>query len=90
MRLQNKERMRQRYLELLERAANVSVAMKIQRELGRITGEIESYRGKIKMIKNRIGMSTIDLVLETPTRPGPVGWIFYGLFKGVYWPFIWD
>ncbi len=90
MRLQNKVRMRQRYLKLLERAANVSEAVKIQRELERITGEIESLRGKINMIQSRVGMSTINLTLETPTRPGPVGWIFYGLYKGVYWLFVWD
>ncbi len=42
------------------------------------------------MINSRVGMSTINLTLETPTRPGPVGWIFYGLYKGVYWLFVWD
>jgi hypothetical protein len=25
-----------------------------------------------------------------PVRPGPVGWVFYGLAKGIKWLFIWE
>jgi hypothetical protein len=27
---------------------------------------------------------------EQPTRPGPVGWIFYALYYGVKWLFVWE
>jgi len=27
---------------------------------------------------------------EKPVRPGPVGWVFYGLAKGIKWLFIWE
>ncbi len=32
----------------------------------------------------------VQLTLETPTSPGPVGWVFYGLYRGIAWLFVWN
>jgi hypothetical protein len=90
MRLANAQRVRLRYIELLKRANNVEEALKVQKELERITGQIESLKGRVSVIDNQVSLSTVRLTLETPTSPGPVGWIFYGLYRGVAWLFVWN
>ena len=90
IRLTNAERARQRYLELLQRSANVSEALQVQRELERITSTIEQLRGQLDLMQHQVSMSTINLTLEKPARPGPLGWIFYGLYHAIRWLFIWS
>lgn len=90
MRLKNAQRMRQRYLELIQRAENVHQVLAVQKELERVTATIESLKGRISVIESQVSMSTIRLTLKTPTEPGPVGWVFYGLYKGIVWLFVWD
>jgi hypothetical protein len=89
LRLKNAQRMHRRYLELLARAANVTETLKVQTEIERVTNTIESLKGQINLIENQVSLSTIHLTLEEPTRPGPLGWIFYALYKGVVWLFVW-
>lgn len=90
MRLANAQRVRLRYIELLKRANSVEEALKVQKELERITGQIESFKARISVIDNQVSLSTVQLTLETPTSPGPVGWVFYGLYKGIAWLFVWN
>lgn len=90
MRLKNALKMRKRYLELLRRSQNVAEAVQVQKELERVTASIESLKGRLSVIRNQVSLSTIVLTLERPTRPGPIGWIFYGLYKGVVWLFVWN
>jgi Domain of unknown function (DUF4349) len=90
MRLANAQRVRLRYIELLKRANNVEEALKVQKELERITGQIESLKARVSVIDSQVSLSTVQLTLETPTTPGPVGWVFYGLYKGITWLFIWN
>jgi hypothetical protein len=90
MRLANAQRVRLRYIELLKRATSVEEALKVQKELERITAQIESLKARVGVIENRVTLSTVTLTLETPTTPGPVGWVFYGLYKGVVWLFVWN
>jgi hypothetical protein len=89
IRLANAERARQRYLELLAKTTTVTEALEVQRELERITSTIEQLRGQINLMQHQVSMSTINVALEKPVRPGPIGWIFYGLYHGVRWLFIW-
>ena len=90
LRLENLENGRKRYLELLAKAANVTEALIVQKELTTITGEIESLKGRLKVMRNQVALSTISLRIEKPVTPGPIGWIFYGLFKGIGWLFVWN
>jgi hypothetical protein len=89
IRLNNAESVRRRYLELLARSASVPDALAVQRELERVTTSIEQLKGRMVVIQNQVSLATIHLSLETPTRPGPVGWIFYGLYHAIRWLFVW-
>jgi hypothetical protein len=90
VRLETLERARQRYLQLLDRAATVSEAVLVEKELERVTAEYESLQARLEALEGAVALATVQLDFERPVRPGPVGWIFYGLAKGVKWLFIWD
>jgi hypothetical protein len=88
--LDNLLRERDRYLELLSRAANVTEATVVEKELERVTLEIERLKGRVQVLEQGIRYSTVDASFARPVRPGPVGWVFYGLFQGVKWLLVWD
>ncbi|MDI7269973.1 MAG: DUF4349 domain-containing protein, partial [Myxococcota bacterium] len=96
IRLRNALAARQRYLALLEQARTVQEALLVERELERITLQIEEFRGRLRYLRDRISDSTIRIGFvgeydePTEVRPGPIGWIFYGLYKGIRWLFVWD
>ncbi|MBW2732292.1 MAG: DUF4349 domain-containing protein [Deltaproteobacteria bacterium] len=81
LRLQNLIEARKRYLELLAKAQSVTEALLVQQQL---------LKGKLKLIREEVRLSTIELIIEKPLRPGVVGWVFVGLYKGVRWLFVWD
>jgi hypothetical protein len=92
-RLDNAEKTRQRYLTLLDRAAGMQEILMLEKELERLSLIIESYKGKIEQMKHSVEYCTINVKTMpdiNPTRPGPVGYAFYYLYKGVKWLFIWD
>ena len=96
IRLRNALAARTRYLELLERAQNVAEALLVEHELERVTLEIEELRGKLRYFRDQVGFSTIAVSFveeyEPPeeSSPGPLGWVFYGIYLGVKWLFVWD
>ncbi len=90
VRLETLERARQRYLQLLDKAATVSEAVLVEKELERVTVEYESLKARLESLEGAVALATVQLDFDRPVRPGPVGWIFYGLARGVKWLFIWD
>jgi hypothetical protein len=90
IRLENLQRSRERFLALLQKAQNVSDAVAVERELERVTVEVERLKGRIQFLDQGVRHSTIDISFERPVRPGPVGWVFYGLYKGVKWLLVWN
>ncbi len=90
VRLETLERSRQRYLQLLDKAATVSEAVLVEKELERVTVEYESLKARLESLEGAVALATVQLDFGRPVRPGPVGWIFYGLARGVKWLFIWD
>jgi len=97
IRLDVQTKMLARYNELLKRAANVKEAVEVERELSRITERVEQLKGQIRYYDSQIGYSTINVTFQEPyaaftkeTKPGPLGWVFYGLYVGVKWLFVWD
>jgi len=90
VRLETLERARQRYLQLLDKAASVSEAVLVEKELERVTVEYESLKARLEALESAVALATVQLDFGRPVRPGPVGWIFYGLARGVKWLFIWD
>jgi hypothetical protein len=69
-RLKNAYAMRDRLTELLSHAA-IKEAIDIQKELGRVTEEIERMEGRMKLLRDQIAFSTIT-VSFTPLAPDRV------------------
>jgi hypothetical protein len=61
MRLRNAEVVRQRLEALLAKAANVDDALAVERELSRVTEEIERFKGKLKLYGELVQFSTITV-----------------------------
>ena len=88
IRLENLEKSRQRYLELLAKAENVEAALKVEKELERVNGEMDSLKGKLQSMKHLADFSTITIEIQPRNKPGIVGYVFVGLYKGVRWLFV--
>ncbi len=67
-RLTNARAMRARLEQLLQQAANVKEALMVEKELARVTTDIEVMEGKLKLMGELIRFSTITLQL----KPRPV------------------
>ena len=88
LRLDSKIKARDRYLDLLKRAENVTAALSVERELERLNGEIEAMKGKLKQLSHLARYSTITVSIEEETKPGPIGYIFMYTWKGIKWLFV--
>lgn len=90
IRLQNAIKLKDRLQELLNKANNVKDAIEIERELSRVTEKIEIYEASMRRYGSQLKYTTFYIYFSEKSRPGPLGWVFYGLYKGVKWLFIWD
>ncbi|MDR2943205.1 MAG: DUF4349 domain-containing protein [Treponema sp.] len=90
IRLESLKNVRGRYLSLLEKANTVSDVLLIEKELERVNTEIELLEGKIKYAELNVTYANIMVRFRESAKPGPIGWIFYGLFYGIKWLFVWD
>ena len=90
IRLENLKTVRERYLALLEKANTVSDILSIEKELERVNTQIEIMEGRIKYAESSVAYSNITVRYKEKAKPGPVGWIFYGLYRGVKWLFVWN
>jgi len=66
IRLKNALQMRERLIKLVERADKVEDALKIEKELQRITETIELLKGKISHLRNSVAFSTLTVRLNSP------------------------
>jgi hypothetical protein len=60
-RLRNAHAMRDRLEQLLHKAKDVKEALAVEKELGRITAQIEAMEGKLKRLRELINFSTITV-----------------------------
>jgi hypothetical protein len=90
IRLESLKSVRDRYLALLEKANAVNDILSIEKELERVNTEIEILEGKIKYAEQSVYYSNITIRFHEKAKPGPVGWIFYGLYHGIKWLFVWN
>jgi len=81
IRIKNAHAMQDRLKLLLQKAA-VKDAIEIEKELNRVTQELELLEGKIKVLKDRIAYSTITVAFEprasnvqARTAPLPFPWL---------------
>jgi hypothetical protein len=61
VRLKNAHAMRERLAKLLDQVKNVEEALMVEKELGRVTEQIELFEGKLKLLKELIAFSTITV-----------------------------
>lgn len=63
-RLKNLDVQEERMRELLERAKNVEEILQIEKELGRIRGDLEAMSAEFKYLRERVSYSTVEIRLE--------------------------
>ncbi|MBK8998051.1 MAG: DUF4349 domain-containing protein [Myxococcales bacterium] len=63
-RMKNLEVVKKRLEELLEKAKTVEESLAVQRQLERVTIELERLRGKLKLLAELVMFSTITVMLE--------------------------
>jgi hypothetical protein len=90
LKLENAKAARARYLELLSKAENVQAALAVEKELERLNGEITLLESQLGNLAHLAQYATITVSLRKQVTPGPLGWIFYGLYKAVEWLFVWN
>jgi hypothetical protein len=89
IRLDSLRTVRNRYSALLERANSINEILSIEKELERINTQIELLEGRIKHAELSAEYSNITVSFREKVRPGIVGWIFVGLYRGIVWLFVW-
>jgi hypothetical protein len=101
-RIKTKKELENRYIELLSKAITVQEILSIEKELGTLRTDIESIEGRLKYLKDQVGLSTLTVeyyqltstTLNFSSKVGQafvMGWKFLLLFIiGLInlWPFI--
>ncbi|KAB2879726.1 DUF4349 domain-containing protein [bacterium] len=87
-RLDNLNKTRLRYLDLLNKAQTIEEMLRVEKELERINGEIEFLKGRLLRMDNSIQYSTISVSLNKKVKPGILSYPFIWLYKGVSWLFV--
>lgn len=88
IRLENAEKARERYLELLKKAENVSSTLKVEKELERLNETIDLLKGKMNRINHLTEFSTITIKLTEKKKLGLLGYVGVGLYHSVKWLFV--
>ncbi len=90
VRIDSLRRTRERYLALLDKAQSVADATAVERELERVTSELERLEATLAAMEKKIVYSSLSLEFSRKVRPGPLGWPFYAAYAGVKWLFVHD
>lgn len=60
-RIKTKKAVEERYKELFKRADSIEEILKVERQIGNLRAEIESMEGRLRFLKNRVGLSTLNI-----------------------------
>ena len=60
-RLKTKKALEIKYLEILKKARTVREILDVERELGKLRGDIEATEGKLKYLQNQVSFSTLNI-----------------------------
>lgn len=86
--LENAQKARLRYLELLENAQNVSDMLAIEKELERINRDIDLLKSRLNGLNSRIQYAELVIYVQHKVKPGVLGYVGIGLYKSVKWLFV--
>ena len=101
-RLKTKKELEYRYLEILKEANTVTEILEVEKQIGELRSEIESFEGRLKFIENQVSFSTLKIkIYETISEQTEFGKKFKNGFKNGWenlilffvflvniWPFI--
>ncbi|MBL4577871.1 MAG: DUF4349 domain-containing protein, partial [Flavobacteriales bacterium] len=88
IRLDNAEKSRKRYLELLNMANTVSQALLVEHELERLNQTIDLLKGKINRMSHLTAYATITINLKEEVKPGVLGYMGIAIYHSVKWLFV--
>ncbi len=88
IRLENAEKARDRYLELLVKAENVTATLKVEKELERLNNTIDILKGKMNRISHLSEFSTITIKLNEKKKLGILGYLGMGVYHSIKWLFV--
>ncbi len=71
IRLENAVKARDRLLALLEKATEVEDILAIEKELTRLTGEIESMTGELKYLSDQVALATLEVAFQAVATARP-------------------
>lgn len=80
-RLKSGYALRDRLIQMIDRAENIEHALRVQQELSRVVDQIELMQGRLRLAKNQVAYATITLTIrQTPAeqrlRAGiPIAWV---------------
>lgn len=86
-RMKTKKELEQHYYDLLKQTKNVSEVLLVEEQLNTVRADIESAEGRLKYLKDKVSMSTLNLTFyETTSAPvgffGEIGKSFVSGWKG--------
>lgn len=90
VRIDNARRMQARLRELVARAEKVEDVLSVEKELARVTEELERLEARKRLLSERVATSAVHLEIRNRITPGPVGWVLYAGYVAVRWLFVWD
>lgn len=88
IRLENAEKSRARYLELLAKAENVQAALAVEKELERLNETIDRHKGRMNLLDQQEKYASIRVAFRQKAKLGPLGFVVNGLYQGVRWLFV--
>ena len=71
-RLENLQKLQARLAELLQKAKNVQEAIEVEKELNRVTSEIETHKSKLFRLENQAQYSLLNIQLKEKSTAGPM------------------
>ena len=81
IRLRNLQEMHERLVKLLDKGDKVEDLLKIEKELERVTEQLEQLKGRVKYLSHAIAYSTLTVTLNSPVSPSelqdviPFAWV---------------
>jgi len=103
-RIKTKKETEQRYREILRNAKTVSEILEIEEQISYLRSDIESLEGRLKYIRNRVGLSTLNITFYVEVEGGPKqgyshkfaegfengwdGFILFFVALTYFWPFL--
>lgn len=80
-RLKNKIVLRDRLQQLLDKATSVKDTLAIEAELNRVQADADAMEARIKSLGKQVDYATVELNFRRKPIPGPLGFVF----KGLWW-----